>query len=63
MARFRVANPDPDPFESALILEAEYGCREKLDTDPHWNQNSGALEAQNGAVKGRGGLEAQNRAL
>jgi hypothetical protein len=52
MVSFRVA--DPAPFESALILEAESGCREKLDLDPHWSQNSGALEAQNGAMKGLG---------
>jgi hypothetical protein len=41
MAIFKV-RLDPDPRQS-----------EKLDTDPHYSPNSGALEAQNGAVKGR----------
>ncbi len=36
---------------------------EKLVPDPHSSQNLGALEAQNGAVEGHGGVKAQNGAL
>ncbi len=35
--------PDPYPHRN-----------EKLDPDPHHSQNSGAVEAQNGAIEGHG---------
>ncbi len=44
------------------VSEPDPHCFWKLDPDPHKSQNSGAFEAQHGAVEGRdahnGGMEA-----
>ncbi len=50
----------PDPHYS-VKLNPDSHESEKLDPYPHWNQNSGALEAQNGAVDSHSwSVEAQN---
>jgi hypothetical protein len=74
---------DPNPHGSALFLEKpdpHQHQSEKQDPEPHKSQkpdpvsdshrgkNSGAVEAQNGAMEGRGrlsnvGVEAQNGAV